>query len=626
MIDKNLESGKEDVLNNPTNNSNTTDIDGTFDIEENVSNLSEKTLEDSNTEFNKMSKPELMELLKNYTTSDEIPSRHEVNSIRHAINIIRQREVDKEREEFEDNAEKGEIFEPSKCQDDDLVLSYLNTIKERRNAKTAKEDKEKEDNFNKKTEIIAQIKDLVDSQEDFHTLHKKFIDLQSQWKQIGHVASNKVKDLWREYQIYTEKFYDIKKINDEMRDYDFKKNLELKNNIIEAASKLTEEIDSISAFHQLQKLHEQWRDVGPVEKDLRDEVWDKFKEISSEINKKFQAHFENLKATEEENLKLKQAIIDEMQSVDLSLLKNFKDWETATAKVIDLQGRWKAIGFVPKKYNAQIFQNFRKLCDDFFDTKSNFFKGTKVELEKNLQQKQELLKAAISLKESTDWDKTTQDLVKIQKAWKTIGPVPRKFSDSIWKEFVAACDYFFEQKKKVVSSQKEAETTNYKAKKGIVEKIKNISESLTPNEIIEEIKKLQDEWYKIGHVPFKEKDRAYKELYAAIDKHYDKLKIDKSEREFAEFKSNIENKLAKDGNAERVLNKEKEYLIHQYNKTKNDLLTYENNLTFLSNASKNKGDNPLFKDVNKKIEALKNHLTMLQKKISEIDSNLSGTK
>lgn len=611
-MDKNLDS-KEFTTN-----------DDNMQEQESVNNSLDKNSENSVSEsLRSLSKNELIEKLKNLLLQEEVPTRQEVDSIRHAYYSMRKSEVEKEKAQFDETAEEGAEFTPSIDPSEDVVKEYVNKIKEKRAKKLAEEEKEKENNLASKQEIIKAIEELIESPEDFNKRFNEFKTLQSKWSSIGQVPQAKAKKLITDYQLNVEKFYDLVKINNELRDYDFKKNLENKTALIEAVKKLLDEADVVSAFHQLQNFHDQWKEIGPVEKDLREPIWQEFKELSTQINKNYQAHFEGLKEKEEENLKAKQAIIDFLKAIDYETLTSFKEWDKKTEEVIGFQNQWRTIGFVPRKYNNKIFDEFRGLCDTFFENKSNYFKGVKTDMDKNYQLKKALVDKANELKESTDWNKTTQELIKIQKEWKTIGPVPRKYSDAIWKEFVAACDYFFDQKKKVFSSGKEEEANNYKAKKEIVETIKNLDPSLEPKELLDQLKALQDQWHQIGHVPFKDKDKSYKELYAAVDAHYDRLKINKNERLFEEFKSNVNDKVAhNDGNAERILSREKDHLMHQYNKVKADLQTYENNMNFLNISSKGK-ENPLLKNVNQKVEALRQELALIEKKIETLENNIN---
>lgn len=626
-MDKNLESDKqekdlvEETAANAIVEETATSAESKVVNTDESKKLSEETPEASELSAEAMTKDEIIERLKNLRMQDEIPTRQQVDALKQAYYALRRAEVDAEKERFEADAEEGETFTPSVDPSEDVLKVFLNDIKEKRAKKLAEEEREKEKNYKIKLEIIEAIKGLTESTEDFNKLFKEFKDLQQKWNDIKLVPQAKAKDLWTEYQIYTEKFYDLVKINNEFRDYDFKKNLEMKTELCEAAEKLTEEADPVSAFHQLQNFHQQWREIGPVAREIREELWGRFKEISTTINRNYQAHFESLKGQEDENLAAKQAIIDELKKLDYSKIKSYKDWDAKSKEVIDLQAKWRTIGFVPRKVNNQIFEEFRGLCDIFFEKKSEFFKDQRESMDENLKLKRALVDKALELKASTDWKKTTDELVKIQREWKKIGPVPRKHSDAIWKEFVTACDHFFNEKKKVFSSQKSEETENYAAKKAIVEKIKNLDKALETSKLLDALKELQDEWHKIGFVPYKDKDKSYKELYAAVDGHYDRLKIDKDERRFAEFKSTMEDKIANKDNPERALSRERDHLTYQYNKLKSDLQTYQNNMSFLTISSKGK-DNPLLKDVNKKIESLKNEMELIEKKVDALDSNL----
>lgn len=568
-----------------------------------------------------LNKDQILEKLKNLTTQDHIPPRAGVEALKHAFYKIRSVEVDIQKAAHLEAEKAEDEFVAAPDPSEDVLKTFLNEIKEKRAKQIQNEEKLRDENFVKKSQMIDRMKDLTENtSDDFNKLYREFKDLQQHWNEVGQVPQGKEKDLWRSYQIYSEKFYDLVKINNEFRDYDFKKNLELKIAICEAVEKLKDESDSISAFHQLQNFHEQWREIGPVAKDLREELWTRFKDASTEINKKYQTHFESMKGKEEENLVEKTTICDALKAIDYALLVSFKEWDEKSKEVIELQAKWKTIGFVPRKVNAQIFEEFRNLCDDFFEKKSEFFKGVKEDMDGNLQKKRALVDRATELKDSTNWKKTTDELIAIQRDWKTIGPVPRKYSDPIWKEFVTACDYFFEQKKKVNSSQKDEETANLSAKKEIIEKIKNIDLSLSASDAITQVKALTEEWHAIGFVPFKEKDKVYKEFHEAADAHYDRLKVNKTERRMEAFKSNMKD-ISGSENPRRILLKERDYLSHQYTKLKTDLQTYENNMSFLSFSSKG-GANSLLKEVNNKMEGLKSEMDLIAKKVDAIDTQL----
>ena len=589
-------------------------------VEEEAKEQSETSTETSVAKQVSLTKDEIIEKLKNLTAQTEIPSRAEVESLKQAFYKLRSAAIEEQKAEFVEAGNDAEAFVPAPDPSEDVLKTFLSELKEKRASQAAAEESLKEENYNKKLQIIESIKHLTESSDDFNKLYKEFKDLQQGWNDITLVPQSKEKDLWKSYQIYTEKFYDLIKINNEFRDYDFKKNLELKNAICESVEKLIDDTDSVSAFHQLQNFHQQWREIGPVARELREEIWTRFKNASTAINKKYQTHFESLKGREEENLVEKTAICEALKNIDYSTLTSFKEWDEKSKEVIELQAKWKTIGFVPKKVNNQIFEEFRSLCDAFFEKKSEFFKGVRGEMDENLDKKRALTEQAKALKDSTDWKSTTDKLIAIQKEWKTIGPVPRKYSDAIWKEFVAACDYFFEQKKKNESSQKSEELDNLAAKKEIIEKIKNVDQSLDSSELIAKVRELADEWHKIGFVPFKEKDKIYKEFHQAVDAHYDRLKVDKTERRFESFKSNIKD-ISKQDNPKRALYRERDHLMHQYNKVKSDLQTYENNMNFLSISSK--GASGLLKDVNNKIEKLKEEMELLVKKIEALDENLN---
>lgn len=566
-----------------------------------------------------MSIDEILEKLKNLASQENVPARAEVDVLKHAFYKIRSNEIEAQKAKFTEEGNDVENFVATVDPAEDVLKTYLSEIKEKRAGLVAAEERKKEDNYHRRLEIIESFKNLTESTEDFNKLYKEFKELQQAWNDTKPVPASKEKELWKSYQYYTEIFYDLIKINNEFRDYDFKKNLELKTAICEAVEKLIDEPDEVSAFHQLQNFHQQWREIGPVAKDLREDLWTRFKTASTAINKKYQSHFESLKGKEEENLEQKTAIIEILKTIDYDVLTSMKAWDEKSKEVIDIQAKWKTIGFVPRKVNTQIFEEFRALCDKFFEKKSEFFKGMKDEMEKNLEMKKALVERAKAMKDSTDWKKTTDDMVAIQKEWKTIGPVPRKYSDTVWKEFVSACDYFFEQKKKNFSSQKDEEVANLAAKKDIIEQIKLIDTSLDASEAIEKVRELADKWHSIGFVPFKEKDRIYKEFHEAVDSHYDRLKIDKTERRLDAFKSNLDD-ITKSDNAKRKLLRERDRMLHIYTKLKTDLQTYENNMNFLSISTKGAGN--LLKDVNNKIEDLKNEMSLIEKKIESIEDSI----
>lgn len=497
----------------------------------------------------------------------------------------------------------------------------LQKIREKRATIMAEEEAEKEKNVARKLAIIEQVKQLTQNQgqEDFNKVYQEFKSLQQEWNEIRMIPQARVNELWKSYQHYVEIFYDLVRINNEFREYDFKKNLELKNELCEAAERLDEESDVVSAFHQLQNLHQEWREIGPVSRKDREEVWNRFKEASTSINKKYQSHFEALRGKEDENLELKTSLCEKLEAIDYNQIKTIRDWNNKVKEVLDIQAQWRQIGYVPRKWNTKIYKRYRAACDFFFRSKNEYYKSLRNEMEENLRKKMELCERAEAMKESQDWKKTSQDLIEIQREWKSIGIVPHKYVDSIWKRFITACDYFFEQKKMHTSSQYEEESKNLDAKKKIVDKISQLDTTLSAEQALPLLHELMDEWYAIGHVPYKMKDRVYREFYDATEAQFDRLEIDKEERKMESFRSNIAD-MSRSGNGKSQLLREREKLMRQYDRMKNELQTYENNIGFLSVSSK-KG-NHLIDDMNQKVDKIKSELQMIVKKIDTLDKEL----
>lgn len=566
---------------------------------------------------NNWSKEEILDRLSALVETAAESGRSEVEACKQAYYKIRRNEVEEARKAFvAEGGEENDFRAPEDAAENKLK-DLLTAYKEKRAAFVAEEEKKKADNYTAKLALIDRLKALTESQDDFNRLYNEFKEIQQQWKEIRDVPAEHVNELWKNYQVYSEKFYDIIKINNQFRDYDFKKNLELKTALCEAVEKLDNEPDVVSAFHQLQKLHQQWREIGPVAKELREELWARFKAASTVINKKHQAHFEKLKAKEQENLAAKTAICEQIEQIDFSKLNTFKDWEEKNKEVMALQEKWKTIGFAPKKANVRIFERYRSACDVYFGKKSEFYKSIKETMEKNLELKRALCEQAEALKESTEWKETTEKLIALQKEWKTIGSVARKHSDAVWKRFIGACDYFFEQKNKNVHSQKSVELENLAAKKALIAKINGIDESLDNEEALEQLREYMNEWNGIGFVPFKEKDKVYKQYHEAVDAQYDRLKVDRSERKMQSFRTSLADR------SDRSKNKvygERERLMRQYDRMKNELNTYENNIGFLSVTSK--GGDGLLKEMNRKIDKLKEDMLLIVKKIDAIDETL----
>lgn len=567
----------------------------------------------------KLSKEEILEKLTELVNAAAEATRNEVESLKQAFYKIHRAEVEELKKAFLENEGEEKDFVVPEDEDENKLKELLAVYKEKRAAILAEEDRVKAANYALKLQLIDQLKALTESQDDFNKLYNDFKDIQQRWKEVKAVPQEHANELWKNYQTYSERFYDIIKINNQFRDYDFKKNLEMKTALCETVEKLQTEPDVVSAFHQLQKLHQQWREIGPVAKELREELWTRFKAASTVINKRHQEHFESLKSKEQENLIAKTAICEEIEGIDFEALKTFKDWEEKNKEVIALQEKWKTIGFAPKKSNVKIFERFRAACDVYFNRKSAFYKSIKEDMEKNLELKKALCEKAEALKDSTEWKSTTEKMIALQKEWKTIGSVARKHSDAVWKRFISACDYFFEQKNKNVSSQKSVEQTNLAAKKELIEKIKNLDEALAAEDAMIELKAMMAEWNGIGHVPFKEKDKIYKEYHEAVDSQFDRLKVDQSDRKMQSFRSNLSD-MAGGERGKGKLYGEREKLMRMFERMKNELQTYENNIGFLSISSK--GGGGLVKEMERKIEKLKDEMALIIKKIDAIDENL----
>lgn len=539
--------------------------------------------------------------------------KQEIDYLKQSFYKLHKAEQDAARKAFIDGGGNPDDFVPAPDPWETRFKEIMSSIKEKRSIMAAEQEQEKEENLQKKLAILDKMKTLTETTEDTSKIYSEFKQLQQEWNEIKQVPANKVNELWKSYQLYTEKFYDMVKLNNEFREYDFKKNLEQKTHLCEAAEKLAEEPDVVSAFHQLQKLHQEFRNIGPVAKDLRENIWARFKAASTAVNRRHQQHFEMLKEKEQNNLDQKTVICEIAESMDYDNLKTFADWENKTQEILALQAKWKTIGYAPQKMNVKIFERFRAACDEFFKRKAAFFKQIKESMAENLEKKKALCEKAEALKDSTDWKQTAEILTQLQKEWKTIGPVAKKHSDAVWKRFIGACDYFFAQKNKATSSQRSVEVENMAKKEEIIKQLIALDASgSTDNSTAEQTRALIKEWNSIGHVPFKEKDRLYNEFHKWVDKLFDKLNLSASERKLSDFKSG----LGKGDN----LYRDREKLVRTYESLKSDIQTYENNLGFLNSASK-KG-NTLVAEVTRKIERLKGDMELVLKKIEAIDEKL----
>jgi len=556
------------------------------------------------------SKEEVLSRLDQILENNEEVARQDLDILKNAFYRLQKAETDEAFKKFVDEGGNPDEYVPAPLDDEAQFKAKMNLIKEKR-AKAAEElERQKEENYNTKLDIIEKIKAMLATPDEVNKNYNDFKQLQEQWNAIKLVPAEKATDLWKTYQMYVEQFYDNLKINNELRAYDFKKNLELKTALCEKAEKLTEEEDVIDAFRALQQLHQDFREIGPVASELREEIWTRFKNASTIINKRHQDFFESRKLKEEDNLAQKTAICEQVEGLDLSELKTFADWNTLTQKVIDLQAQWKTIGFAPQKMNVQIFERFRTACDDFFNKKQEYFKSVRSSLNDNYEKKLALIEKAEALKDSQDWKATTDALVDLQKQWKEIGTVPKKVSDEIWKRFNDACDVFFAAKKEATSGQRQEQNENLAAKKSIIERLAAIEPENLENELREKLRAAQDEWNKIGHVPFKDKDKLYKAFREQMDRLYGAANANATRRRVNKFKSDIA-----EGDTGRI----RERLLRQREILTNEIKTYENNLGFL-NLGKGGKANALVDELNRKMEKLKSDLAEVKEKLAALKS------
>ena len=559
-----------------------------------------------------LSKEDVIARLQAISEQAELADKNELDSIKQTFYRLRNTEVETARKTFEENGGNPEEFVTPKDEFEARFKEIMGSIKNKRNAIKAEEEREKLENLNKKLAIIERMKELTESSEEANKAYTEFKALQAEWSEIKNIPAAKINELWKSYQLYSEKFYDLIKLNNEFREYDFKKNLEIKLHLCEAAEKLAEEEDVVSAFHQLQKLHQEFRETGPVAKEQREDIWTRFKAASTTVNRRHQQHFEGIKEREQRNLDEKTVICEIVEAMEYDKMITFQDWHEKTEEILALQAKWKTIGFAPQKMNTKVFERFRSACDEFFKRKADHFKSLKGSMNENLEKKKQMCERAESLKDSTDWKATAEILTKLQKEWKEIGPVAKKYSEPIWKRFVSACDYFFDQKNKAESVHRSAEQENLEKKKAIIEKLETINKAdSSAEENGQIIRELMKEWNGIGHVPFKDKDKIYKQYRNVVDALFKKLDLSISKKKLSNFKSSLN----KDTNPYR----ERERLVRAYENMKNEIKTYENNIGFLTSSSK-KG-NSLVSEMKRKIDKLKADLELITQKIAVIDES-----
>lgn len=604
-----------------TKTSNMMDSQETLQTEENVTeNVAPEVNETENQTIEvPQTQEEVVARVKELAEADAPAEKQELDALKQAFYKIHKANVAAARAQFIENGGEPEAFLPTPNVLEDEFKAAMNVIKQKRAELQAELDRQKEENLQKKQEILERIKVLSATPEEANQAYKEFKELQNQWKELTLVPAEKANELWKTYQLYVEQYYDQLKLNNEFREYDFKKNLEIKTRLCETAEKLNEEADVISAFQQLQALHQEFKETGPVAKELREEIWARFKAASTAVNKRHQQYFEELKQKEEENLAHKTALCEKIEAIDLTAIKTAAAWEAQTQQIIEMQKEWRTIGFAPQKMNVKIFERFRGACDRFFTEKAAFFKRLKEEQAQNLAKKTELCEKAEALKDSTDWKATADKLMQIQKEWKTIGAVPKKHSESLWQRFIGACDYFFEQKGKNTASQRGEEKENLQKKEQVIEKLKALLESDEEENKQDAVRELMREWNEIGFVPFKEKDKIYKAYHETVDQLFKALNMSAARRRLDNFKNNLKND-AKEGG--QGLSRERERLVRAYENKRSEIKTYENNLGFLTCSSK-KGSS-LLNEMNKKMEKLKDELNLIGEKIAAIDKEMSA--
>lgn len=561
-------------------------------------------------------KQEVLERVKEIAHSNENPNKEELDLLKTTFYKIHLAERDAQMKEYLAKGGDPEKYILLPDDTEEAFKAEMQLIKEKRAKIFLAQEEEKQDNLRKKEEIIEKIKAMTTSPEEANKSYQDFKALQQEWKEIKNIPADKANEVWKNYQLYVEQFYDMLKLNSEAREYDFKKNLEAKTQLCEAAEKLNEEEDVISAFHQLQDLHQQYREIGPVAKELREQIWERFKAASTVINKKHQQHFEDLRAKEEENLAKKTSLCEKVEAANQGEYKTAKDWEKVTQEIIEIQKEWRTIGFAPQKMNVKIFERFRIANDKFFNKKAEFFKGLKDTYSANLEKKQQLVNKAKELADSTDWKKTGDKFIALQKEWKKVGTVPHKQGELLWKEFLDTCNKFFEARNKQNAGSRSEEHANLDKKRNIIAQLKElVIAEISDNDFQKKLKNLAKQYSAIGHVPFKEKDKVYKEYHEAIDAAYKKLHATNAKRHFDNFKNNLKNIAKEGGNA---LGNERGKLLRRYDQLRIEITTYENNLGFFNTASK-KG-NSLVEEMNRKIEKLKADLEMVKQKIKAIDA------
>jgi hypothetical protein len=612
-----VEMPKEPIIEMPEAQDVTSKTVNTDSIKPAVTAIGTEAIQSTTTNYNTGSKSDLIEALKTLIEKEVEVVKDEVEVIKQVFYKKIKSEFEEQKKLFVNNEGEENIFISAKDELEDQFKSLLNEFRVKKASVFAQIEKEKENNLLQKQHILEQMKVLVASNDDVSTHINEFKSLQQKWKSIGAVPQVASTELWKQYNLYQESFWDLIKINNELREYDFKKNLESKTSLCEAAEKLTDESEIISAFQKLQKLHEEWHDLGPVAREIREDIWTRFKEASTAINKKHQSYFDTIRKAEEDNLILKTVLCEKIEAFDFTNLTSYKAWDDATKTMLGWQEEWKKIGFAPRKVNQKIFDRYRKACDLFFTAKGEFYKESKNVLSQNADNKKALCEQAETLKESIEWKETGEKLILLQKEWKQIGPVAKKLSDELWKRFITACDYFFDQKNKSASGQRSVESENLTKKKELIAKVTALKNTDNPTETLATLRTHMVEWNTIGHVPFKEKDKVYKEYRDAVDKQFELLNVDSTNRRMDSFRNNVKD-LSNQG--ENKLYRERTKLVRAYEHLKSEIATYENNIGFFSSNSKKGGG--LINEMERKIVALKEESKLIEQKINLIDENI----
>lgn len=560
------------------------------------------------------SKAEVLERVKEIAHGEENPEKGEVDYLKTVFYKLHIAEREAAQKAYLDGGGDPEAYTVLPDEVEESFKAEMGIIRERRAKLFREQEEEKEANLQRKLDIIEKIKAMATTPEEANQSYQEFKALQAEWKEIKSVPATKASELWRNYQLYVEQYYDLLKLNSEAREYDFKKNLEKKTQLCEAAEQLAAEADVVEAFHKLQQLHTEYRETGPVAKDLREQVWARFKAASTVVNKRHQQHFEEIRAKEEENLAAKTALCEKVEAVAAEECKTATDWERRSQEIIALQTEWKKLGFAPQKMNVKIFERFRAACDGFFTAKAGYFRQLKDAFKENVEKKRALVERAVALKDSTEWKKTADKLIALQAEWKTVGPTPKKVGDQLWEEFRAACNQFFDARKAQGAGQRSEEHANLEGKRGVIARLNELTAESCDN-VQETVKALMDEYAQFGHVPYKEKDKLYEEYRAALDRVYKDLNVSTQRKRLSNFKERLKNTAEKGGAA---IDGERARLVRQYEALRGEVQTYENNLGFL-NASSKKG-NSLIEEMKRRVQKLRDEMELLHEKIKAVDS------